>query len=182
MPRLLFISSINFVGLLFKSSDYSRAAFISLSQSLCWHRREWSRIERLLDRQGNLLIVADSLFWVCFVSSRCTFACVCATQVFVMPTAATNFESSVQHAWMYGYCLRVVTNREWRLIERIQYIVLHVSATKQIDHCCYCCHVIHNMMIMQSQGLWQSDCSFPDSREWKHHWLKKLGAAKPTLH
>ena len=31
MPRLLFISSINFVWLLFKSGDYSRAAFILFS-------------------------------------------------------------------------------------------------------------------------------------------------------
>ena len=74
---------------------YSRVAFISLSQSLCWCRRARSSIEWLLDRQENLLVVADwftSLFWVCFVSSRRVFACARATHVFVTPTAATIWE------------------------------------------------------------------------------------------
>ena len=63
----LFISSINFVLLLFESGDYLRVLFVLLSQSLRWCRREQSSIEWLLDRQGNLLVVADwftSLFWV----------------------------------------------------------------------------------------------------------------------
>ena len=55
------ILSINFVHLLFERGNYSRVAFILLSQSLRWHRRERSSIEQLLDRQGNLLVVADSL-------------------------------------------------------------------------------------------------------------------------
>ena len=84
MPRLLFISFINFVQLLFESGDYSRAVFILLSQSLRWCRREQSNIEWLLDRQENLLIVADwftSLFWVCFVSSRWVFVCTCYSSI-----------------------------------------------------------------------------------------------------
>ena len=67
-PSLLFISSINFVRLLFKSGNYSRVAFISLSQSLCWCRREQSSIEWLLDRQGSLLVVADLLRYFEFAS------------------------------------------------------------------------------------------------------------------
>ena len=95
MPWLLFISSINFVRLLFESSNYSRVVFISLSQSFCWRGREWSSIEWLLDRQGNLLVVADwftSFFRVCFASSWQVFVCACATQVFVAPTVATIWE------------------------------------------------------------------------------------------
>ena len=82
---------LQFVQLLFDSGDYSRAAFILLSQSLRWRRREWSSIEWLLDREENLLVIADwftSLFWVYFVSSWRVFACACATQVFVTLTVA----------------------------------------------------------------------------------------------
>ena len=92
MPQLLFFSSINFVQLLFKSGDYLRAAFSSFSQSLWWRRREQRSIEWLLDRQGNVLVVADwftSLFCVCFASSQWVFMCACATQIFVAPIATT---------------------------------------------------------------------------------------------
>ena len=57
---LIFLS-INFVQLLFESGNYLRVAFILLSLSFCRHRRERSSIEQFLDRQGNLLVVADSL-------------------------------------------------------------------------------------------------------------------------
>ena len=107
------ISSINFVWLLFKSADYLKAEFISLSQSLRWRRREQSSIEWALDRQGNLLVVADwftSLFWVGFASSRRVFVSARATQVFIMPTAATIRERHL-HEWRCGYCSRTATNR-----------------------------------------------------------------------
>ena len=97
MPWLVLISPINFVQLLFKSGDYPRASFISLSQSLRWHGREQSSIERLLDRQRNLLVAADwftSLFWVCFTSSQQVFTCARATH------------ASIHHAH-HSYYLRV---------------------------------------------------------------------------
>ena len=104
--------------LLFESTEYSRVVFILLSQSLRWRRREWSSTEWLLDRQENLLVVADwftSLFWVCFVSSQRVFACTCATQVFVKPTVATIQERHLFCAahvevWLWfesGYWSRV---------------------------------------------------------------------------
>ena len=84
--RLLFISSINFVWLLFESHDYFRAVTIWeqrlfcsawLRQSIRWHtctcRRERSSIEWLPGRLWNLLVVADwftLLFWICFASSQ----------------------------------------------------------------------------------------------------------------
>ena len=79
MAWLLFISSINFVQLLFKNGNYSRAAFFSPSQSLRWQRREWSSKEWLLGRQGNLLVIADwftLLFWVCFTIVQDNFSCI----------------------------------------------------------------------------------------------------------
>ena len=94
-PWLVLISPFNFVQLLFESGDYSRVEFISLSQSLCWHRKEQS-IEWLLDKQGNSLVVVDwftSLFWVCFTSSRQVLRVhVLLMQVFVMPTTAAIWE------------------------------------------------------------------------------------------
>ena len=45
--------------LLFESDNYSRAAFVSLSWSLRWRAKVRSSIEWLLDRQENLLVVAD---------------------------------------------------------------------------------------------------------------------------
>ena len=82
-------------------SFYSRVVtiqeqFVLLSQSLCWCRREQSSIEWLLDRQENLLVVADwftLLFWVRFAMFLWqVFACACATQVFIVHTAATIWE------------------------------------------------------------------------------------------
>ena len=109
---LLFISSTNFVQLLFKRSNYSRAEFTSLSQSCRWRRRDQSSIGWLLDRKENLLlVVADwftSLFWGCFTSSQLVFACPRATQVFVMPTAATIWERLLNKGGIllsgYGKC------------------------------------------------------------------------------
>ena len=85
-PQLLFVE------LLFKSG--ARAVFVLLSQSICWRSREQSSmVEWLLDRQRNLLVVADwftSLFWVRFaIFLWRVFACPCATQVFIAHTAAT---------------------------------------------------------------------------------------------
>ena len=107
---------------LFKSGIYFTQpiplAFADIEES------EVYSIEWLLDRQENLLVVADwftSLSWVRFVSS-----CVCAraTQVFVMPTAATTREQRLflQHVWRCGYCSKVATNRERCRIEQIQYV------------------------------------------------------------
>ena len=95
-----------FVWLLFESGDYSRAAFILFSQSLRWRRRERSSIEWLLDRQENILVVADcftSMFWPCFVNSRWVFTCARATQVFVMPTVATIWERCLIEWIRYMY-------------------------------------------------------------------------------
>ena len=109
-PRLLFTLFINLCGF------YSRAAFISLSQSLRWRRREQSSIECLLDRQENLLVVADwftSLFWVCFVSSRQVFTCARATQVCHAHCGYYSravFSSFSTHGG-------AATVREWLLIE-----------------------------------------------------------------
>ena len=71
------------------------------------YRREWSCIERLLDRQGSLLVVADwfpSLFWVCFASSQRVFTCACAIQILITPTVATIREQS-DWADTYWQCL-----------------------------------------------------------------------------
>ena len=99
-------------------SFYLRAAFILLSQSLRWCRREQSSIEWLLYRQENLLVVADwftSLFWVGFVSSRWVFVSAHATQVFVTPTAAT-INSRVVFI-LFSTRGGAATVREWLLIE-----------------------------------------------------------------
>ena len=126
--RLLFISLINFVRLLFESGDYSRAAFISLSQSHRWHRRERSSIEWLLDRQENLLVVADwftSFFWVRFVSSRWVFACGRAILKYLSRPLRLLFESSIYLFSLRGGAAtvreRLLINREQHLIERIRY-------------------------------------------------------------
>ena len=61
---------------------------------------EESEVAWLLERQENLLVVADwftSLFWVCFVSSWRVFACARATQVFITLTAATIRERYLFH-------------------------------------------------------------------------------------
>ena len=107
---------------LFRSSIlcnfYSRAAFILLSQSLRWCRREQSSIEWLLYRQEYLLVVANwfaSLFWVGFVSSRRVFVSAHATQVFVTPTAATI--NSRAAFILFSTRGGAATVREWLLIE-----------------------------------------------------------------
>ena len=109
-PHLLFILFINLC------SFYSRAAFISLSQSLRWRRREQSSIECLLDRQENLLVVADwftSLFWVCFVSSRQVFTCARATQVCHAHCGYYSRAAFIPFSTRGG----AATVREWLLIE-----------------------------------------------------------------
>ena len=132
----------------------SRAAFISLSQSLHWRSREQSSIEWLLDRQENLLVVADwftSLFWVCFVSSRRVYACARATQVFVKPTAATIREWCLFHSARGG----VATVWKRLLIESGVWSSGYSRSGWPHD---LICHSLSNIPRMAVQYYWKGVC------------------------
>ena len=155
-PWLLFISPI------ILCSFYSRVAtiqkrniYISLSQSLRWHRKEQSSIELLLDRQGNLLVVANSftlLFWVCFTSSQQVFTCARVTHASIRHTHYSYyiFESGVyfvQHTCMEVWILfeSCYINQEWHLIKRIQYLTCLVSSiTPKLEYEVMICLVYTN--------------------------------------
>jgi len=101
-PQLLFISSRNFVRLLFKSSYYSRAVFIKLGteddEIHCLKESGWAADARESIQRGTVMLATamDTEFEeadpfaelkmtkmsACFgiaIESRCLFMCTCTT-------------------------------------------------------------------------------------------------------
>ena len=133
MPWLVLILPINFVQLLIKSGDYSRSMFISLSQSLRWHGRGQSSIERLLLLLIGLLRCFE---FASLVHNKFSRVHVLHMQVFITPATATIWEwhlfcSAHVHGGAAVYCSRAATNQEQCLIERIQYLTCLVSSIYQ---------------------------------------------------
>ena len=80
----------------------------------------------IIDRQGNLLVVDDMVYFVVLSSLRYNiyfydeFSHVHVLLKYSLRTLQLLFESGtyfVQHAWSCGYCVRAATNRERLLIE-----------------------------------------------------------------